>query len=460
MRPLPSPRDVHGILGAHVLADGESIVPDLARSRGSDLVDGRSGEVFLDFFTCYSTLPLGWNHPGLFDPDFLEELRRVSVNRPSNSDFATPEFAAFVDQFAKEALPPGYSRAFFIDGGALAVENALKAAFDWRIKKNRAAGRAGEVGTRVLHFRHAFHGRSGYTLSLTNTADPRKIALFPKFPWPRVTSPACAFPLEGENLAATIAAEGEALREIEAAFGERGEDIACILIEPIQGEGGDRHFRPEFLRALRRVADEKGCLLVYDEVQTGFFASGKRWCFEHFPGAEPDLVAFGKKAQICGFFSGPRIDEVPDNVLRESSRINSTWGGNLVDMVRCRRVLEIIREENLVENVRAAGEEGLALLREVSAEFPRLIHNVRGRGCLLAFDLPSPEAREEAFKRLYHKRLLALRCGTQSIRLRPALDVRPEALARAAGILAEVAREMSREAGLSTPARGQGLRLP
>ncbi|HET6204828.1 MAG TPA: L-lysine 6-transaminase [Planctomycetota bacterium] len=442
MRPLPSPKAVHDLLRPHILVDGEAIVPDLARCRGSDLVDGRSGDVFLDFFTCYSTLPLGWNHPALFERDFLDELVRAAVNKPSNSDFYTPEFAAFVDLFGKTVLPAGYERTFFVDGGALAVENALKAAFDWRVKKNRAAGTKGEAGTQVLHFRHAFHGRSGYTLSLTNTADPRKVALFPKFPWPRVSSPACAFPLEGENLARTVAAERSALEEIDAALSERGEDVACILIEPIQCEGGDRHFRGEFLRSLRGMADEKGCLLVYDEVQTGFFATGKRWCFEHFPGAEPDLVAFGKKAQVCGFFAGQRLEEVPDNVLRESSRINSTWGGNLVDMVRSRRVLEIVRDEGLAENAAAAGELGLALLRQVSAEFPRLLHNVRGRGCLLAFDLPTPEAREEMMKRLYRRRLLALRCGTHSIRLRPALDVRPEAIERGAKVLAEAAREM------------------
>jgi L-lysine 6-transaminase len=416
----------------HLLADGLELVPDLDRSRGVDLVDARTGETFLDYFTCFSTLPLGWNHPKLADRAFREELARVAVQKPSNSDFYTMEMAAFVEAFGREMVPAGYRHLFFIDGGALAVENALKAAFDWKVKKNRAAGQTGEVGTQVLHFRDAFHGRSGYTLSLTNTADPRKYALFPKFRWPRVSAPDSP---EGE---------GRTLEEIESAFAAHGDDIAAILVEPIQCEGGDRHFRGEFLRALRETATRHGGLLVFDEVQTGFFATGKRWCFEHF-GVEPDLVAFGKKSQICGVFAGTRIDEVPDNVFRESSRINSTWGGNLVDMVRCRRVLEIVREENLAENARRLGEALVAGLRELAREFPRRFSNPRGRGVIVAFDLPTTAQRDATLRRLYEGRLLALACGRVSIRFRPALDAPVESAARALGILSDVFRRTEPE---------------
>jgi len=428
MPPLVPPVDVRETVRRHLLADGLEVVPDLDRSRGVDLVDARSGETFLDYFTCFSTLPLGWNHPRLADPAFREELGRVAVQKPSNSDFYTREMAAFVEAFGREMLPEGYRHLFFIDGGALAVENALKAAFDWRIKKNRAAGQAGEVGTQVLHFRDAFHGRTGYTLSLTNTADPRKYALFPKFRWPRVSAPS------------TEAAEEQALAEIEAAFAEHGADVACLIVEPIQCEGGDRHFRGEFLRALRETTARHGCLLILDEVQTGFFATGKRWCFEHFEGVEPDLVAFGKKSQICGVFTGGRIDEVPNNVFRESSRINSTWGGNLVDMVRCRRVLEVVREEGLAENAARVGEALVRGLRDLAAEFPKTLSNPRGRGVLVAFDLPTTAQRDATLRALFERRLLTLACGRVSIRFRPALDAPLDSVPRALSLLSDALR--------------------
>src|SRR5262249_20793199 len=159
-------------------------------------------------------------------------------------------------------------RYFFIDGGALAVENALKAAMDWKVRKNLAAGR-GERGTAILHFEHAFHGRSGYTMSLTNT-DPRKTDYFAKFPWPRLPAPCIDFSLhEAEAKENVLARERRAEAEIQKIIARSGTDLAAVIIEPIQGEGGDNHFRAEWFRTLRRICDESDILLIFDEVQTG-----------------------------------------------------------------------------------------------------------------------------------------------------------------------------------------------
>jgi len=135
------------------------------------------------------------------------------------------------------AMPATLPHAFFIEGGALAVENTLKAAFDWKIRKNRTRGYREERGRQIVHFRQAFHGRSGYTLSLTNT-DPVKTDLFPKFAWPRVLNPAVRYPLNEENLARVIADEETSIGQIKQAFNENKDDIAAIIIEAIQGEGG------------------------------------------------------------------------------------------------------------------------------------------------------------------------------------------------------------------------------
>ena len=288
------------------------------------------------------------------------------------------------------------------------------------MRKNLAAGK-GERGTQIIHFREAFHGRSGYTLSLTNTADPRKHIYFAKFNWPRIVNPKLRFPVTGQVLQDDIAAEGQAIAEIEQAVRDNPDDIAALIIEPIQGEGGDNHFRPEFFAELRRLADEHDFLFIVDEVQTGMGATGKMWAIEHM-GVRPDIIAFGKKAQVCGIIAGTRVDEVPDNVFHVSSRINSTWGGNLVDMVRSQRYLEIIEEEYLLENAAQVGQillEGLTQLAEGSD----LIDNVRGRGMMIAFDLPDARTRDIFRGLLLENGLLALKCGERSIRFRPMLDL-------------------------------------
>jgi L-lysine 6-transaminase len=407
---------VHATLKRHMLADGMPIVFDLEKSRGPWLRDAITGEDYLDFFTCFASWPIGYNHPALFERDFLARLQAASVNNPSNADLYTTLQAEFVETFATQVTPAGFPHHFWVSGGALAVENALKTAFDWKARKI-GIERLGDDGASlaVLHFKSAFHGRSGYTLSLTNTV-PAKTALFPKFPWPRVHNPAIEFDLEGGIGNDVPAEEERAGREIEAAFEKHKDRIAAIIIEPMQGEGGDNHFRPEFLARLRKVADEKEALLVFDEVQTGFFGSGKPWMWQHH-GVAPDVVAFGKKTQVCGIYASPRVDEVEDNVFRVPSRINSTWGGNLADMVRCRKFIEIIRGEKLAENVARQGERFVQGLRGLARERGG-ITNVRGIGSLVAFTLESPEARKRMLDTLRSKRLLALASGERAIRFR------------------------------------------
>jgi len=318
------PKDVHDVLKRHMLVDGFPFVLDLEKSHGSYLHDAATGKEYLDFFTFFASSALGHNHPGLLEEDFYRELARVAVNKPSNSDLYTVQMAEFVETFARIAVPESMPNLFFISGGALAVENALKTAFDWKVRRNFAKGIKEEKGHKVIHFREAFHGRTGYTMSLTNT-DPTKTDYFPKFDWPRIENPKITFPLE-DHLDEVVAAEKRAIQAIEKVLSEEGDDIAAIIIEPIQGEGGDNHFRPEFFKELRRIADENEVILIFDEVQTGVGVTGKMWCHQHF-GVEPDIMAFGKKTQVCGIMASDKINEV-DSVFKVSSRINSTWGGN------------------------------------------------------------------------------------------------------------------------------------
>ena len=391
------PAQVHDLLAEHILADGYKVVLDLEKSHGAWLYDGLRGREYLDFFTCFSTCGLGYNHPKIDNQEFHRQILPAALNKPSNSDLYTVEMAQFVEAFSRAVPEPLRHHMFFIEGGALAVENALKTAFDWKVRRNRAAGK-GLKGHQVIHFRQAFHGRTGYTLSLTNTADPRKYEYFPLFDWPRIDNPTLSFPVTDEVLARVREGEAAAIEQIKQALVDNPDDIAALIIEPIQGEGGDNHFRGEFLQRLRELADEAEFLLIFDEVQTGFATTGKWWCFEHFD-VIPDIFAFGKKTQVCGICATRRIDEV-DSVFKVSSRINSTWGGNLVDMVRCRRYLEIIEEENLLDNATRVGAQLLEGLRALESSFPGKVTNARGRGMFAAFDLPSTEIRNESLRSL------------------------------------------------------------
>jgi L-lysine 6-transaminase len=245
---------------------------------------------------------------------------------------------------------------------------------------------------------------------------------------------------EAQRKENVIEREKRAEAEIQQIIARSGTDIAAIIIEPIQGEGGDNHFRPEWLRALRRLCDESDILLIFDEVQCGLGLTGKTWCCEHF-GVLPDLLAFGKKTQVCGVMAGPRLDEVEDNVFRLPSRINSTWGGNLTDMARSTHYLRIIEQENLVENAQEMGRFFLDELRRLAASQP-LLSGVRGRGLMIAFDLPDREARDEFYRGLFERGLLAIRCGERSIRVRPVLDIKQDVLQTALEMIHIQCRQM------------------
>ncbi|EEF59395.1 L-lysine 6-transaminase [Pedosphaera parvula] len=425
-------RDVIAELEKHILVDGFKIVIDLEKSRGSILVDAPSGREIVDLYSFYASTPVGYNHPYLSRPDVEADLLAAAKIKVANADMYSVQYATFVDTFARVMPLPPLNRFFFIEGGALAVENALKAAMDWKVRKNLAAG-LGERGTEIIHFERAFHGRTGYTMSLTNT-DPKKVQYFAKFPWPRISSPYIDYSLPAAQRA-QAAAEKEKLAEkqIREVIAQKGPDIAAIIIEPVQGEGGDNHFRTEWFKTLRSICDENDILLIFDEVQTGMGLTGKGWCCEHF-GVMPDLLSFGKKAQVCGIMAGPRLDEVKENVFRVPSRINSTWGGNFTDFVRSTHFLRIIEEEKLVENARLKGELFQSELQNLARKHP-VISAVRGRGLMLAFDLPNGTMRDAFWKGSYELGLLVVRCGDRSIRLRPVLDVKEDTIEAALRIM-------------------------
>jgi L-lysine 6-transaminase len=416
-----APDQVSETLSKHILADGFDLTYDMEKSQGTYIYDAKYNRTLLDFFTCFASVPLGYNHPKMVnDESFKHNLLQAALANPSNSDVYTQQYAEFVDTFSKHGIPDYLPHAFFIAGGALAVENAIKVAMDWKVQKNFTKGYKEERGFKVLHFEKAFHGRTGYTLSLTNTL-PDKTKWFAKFDWPRVSVPVVKFPLTGENLQLAIDTEQTSIAQIKQAFSDHKDDICAILVEPIQSEGGDNHLREAFLIELKKLADENDAFLIYDEVQTGVGLTGKFWCHQHYSEqARPDIIAFGKKMQVCGILVGNKVDQVEGNVFRVPSRINSTWGGNLVDMVRSSQILSIVAEDQLCDNAATVGQYLKDQLGVLANKYDKM-SNVRGRGLLCAFDFANKNMRDTFISQGLENNVMFLGCGNQTIRFRPAL---------------------------------------
>ena len=442
-----APDDVQDILAEHMLVRGMMpMVLAMDESQGVHLVDGRTGRTFVDFFGFYASSPLGMNHPKMRgNAAFMERLTDAALNKITNSDVRTQSLARFVKTFSRVGIPDELPYTFFISGGALAVENALKAAFDWKVRKNFEKGYRREMGRQVLHLDQAFHGRTGYTMSLTNTADPRKTMYYPKFDWPRILNPKLHFPLTEQEQARVAQEEKKALRQAKRHFHDRADDIACVILEPIQGEGGDNHFRPTFLQQLKDLAHENDALLVFDEVQTGVGITGDFWAHQTL-GVRPDLLAFGKKTQVCGMLAGKKLDEVGGHVFQTPGRINSTWGGNLVDMVRFDRILEVIEEDDLVAHAAEMGAHLQERLREIAEEHPAMT-NARGLGLMCAFDVPTPAFRGDFLARCYDEGVIILGCGTRSVRFRPPLTITADEIDEGLALLTRALEAVAAEHG-------------
>ena len=435
--------NVKKILSNNILADGFEPVIDLKKSHNSWLVDARNGDEYLDMFSMYASGAIGYNHPEILKNK--EMLFEVSLFKPTLSDIYSTHYADFLETFDRLAIPEYLKNAFFIEGGSLAVENALKIAFDWKVRKNLDRGIENK-GSKIIHFEQAFHGRSGYTLSLTNTSDPRKTMYFPKFDWPRVKNPKLEFPINDDNLKLVKENEKVSLDQIGRAFKDFKDDIAAIIIEPIQGEGGDNHFRSDFIKSLYDMSYENECLLIFDEVQTGIGITGKMWAHEHFilnkDIVKPDIISFGKKSQVCGVLAGDRVLSVKNNVFKESSRINSTFGGNLVDMVRFKIILDTIDKYSLLDNAKDNGDYLLNQIQSLESSFPGFVSNSRGLGLFCAFDLPSGIERDRVIAKAFENKLLILSSGDQTIRFRPHLTVSKEEIDIAISILSDSVREI------------------
>lgn len=400
-------------LGRYVVATPYPFVVDLSRCEGMWLatVDGQR---LFDWAGYFGSKLIGHNHPGLYAPAYVERLVRAANNKVANPDFLTPEcldYYRMLYRLAPEIMRSDRLEVYAVNSGAEAVENMMK----YLVAMHNAKGK-GATGRRFLYFDKAFHGRTVFALGVTQTIDPVATKDFRglggagniKVPFPAIDT--------DRSDEANARETEKALEQVEGALRLMADEIVGIIVEPIQGAGGQRLASSEFFRGLSELAHRHDVYLAFDEVQTGLGATGRMWGLDHFDlPYPPQAVASGKK-----FGNGVVFMREP---LSDIGVLDSTWGGSLADMVRVVREVEIVEEEGLIERAARNGERLAAGLRRLVEKHP-IASNVRGLGLYQGLSLDTPDRKAEAI-RVARERfdLLLLGAGARSIRTRPNLSV-------------------------------------
>ncbi len=405
----------------YVIYHGWPFVVDLEHCEGMTLatVDGQR---LFDWAGYYGSKLIGHNHPRLQEPDYLKTLARAANNKVANPDFLTREcldYYRLLHRLAPATMQGIETREVYaVNSGAEAVENMLKYLLSRHNAKRHEAGKpAGPSNRRFLYFDQAFHGRTVYALQVTQTLDPIATQDFHgltasgnvKVPFPAIDNDAP----ESENDARTR----QSLELIESVLQQTGDEMVGIIVEPIQGAGGQRAAQPAWFQGLSRLAHDYGVGLGVDEVQTSAGPTGTLFAIDQFdlPYA-PDAVAVGKKFALGALFMREPLPDI--------GVLDSTWGGGLSDMVRFCQEWRVVEDEGLVEGARGKGEQLADGLRALQGRFPTLIRNVRGMGLYQGFSLPDGGTRERLMDlALQEYDLLLLGAGADSIRTRPNLSV-------------------------------------
>jgi L-lysine 6-transaminase len=405
-------------LSRYVIATPYPFAIDLEHSEGMWLatVDGQR---LFDWVGYYGSKLIGHNHPGLYDPAYTKRLLIAANNKVANPDFLTKEcleYYRLLYRLAPASMQNSRLEVYAVNSGAEAVENMMKYLVA-KFNQKQDSNARGSAGRRFIYFDHAFHGRTVYALGVTQTVDPVATRDFHG-----LTSGGnlkVAFPAFDNDLPLAKNQElvTSALDGVESVLKFMSDEVVAIIVEPIQGAGGHRTAMPAFFQGLSELAHRYGIYLAFDEVQTGLGATGKMWGIDHFDlPYPPQAVAAGKKFGNGAVYMLEPLDDV--------GVLDSTWGGNLADMVRVVREIEIVEAEGLINQAEVNGrrlEEGLQKL--VDKYYP-IVKNVRGLGLYQGFTLDTPSRKTELIQICRDRfGLLLLGAGKQSIRTRPNLSV-------------------------------------
>jgi 4-aminobutyrate aminotransferase/(S)-3-amino-2-methylpropionate transaminase len=400
---------------------------DARRSRGNYAVDV-DGNTLLDVYGHIACVPLGYNHKALVDAWTSERFAWLASFRPALGIAPPPEWVDLVEGPFMRCAPRGHECVMTVATGAEAVENALKAAFAWKARRRRgSAGWSPEDWVSVMHnrqsginelkvisFEGGFHGRTLGALSATRSKAIHKLD-FPAFDWPVVPFPSNRFPL-ADHIDKNRAAEARSLQMLEDTLRCEQGTVAAVIVEPIQGEGGDRHASAEFFRALRTLTTQYEAAFIVDEVQTGLGATGTFWAHEQWHLEEPpDIVTWSKKFQLGGLHL--RRDFMP----AEPWRLFNTFLGDPLRAAQAEVILDVVQRDQLVAHTRRTGEKLVSALASLTAQFPALFSEPRGAGTFAAIDVCDAASRDRLLHEARQRGLEAGGSGERSVRFRPAL---------------------------------------
>ncbi|MEQ1501437.1 MAG: aminotransferase class III-fold pyridoxal phosphate-dependent enzyme [Myxococcota bacterium] len=427
--PIPGPRS-EALRARHLQhQDARPIhyYQDARASRGNYAVDV-DGNVLLDVYGHIACVPIGYNPPAMTDALASGRLDWALGWRPALGVAPPPEWVDLVEGVFAAVAPGGLPRLLTVNSGAEAVENAIKAAFAW--KAGRIRGGAGwtdddlarvmdnrQRGIRelkVLSFEGSFHGRSLGALSATRSKPIHKLD-FPAFDWPVVPFPANRFPLDA-NADHNRELEARVLQQVHDVLLREHGAVAAVIVEPIQGEGGDRHASPAFFRELRALCSRFAAAMIVDEVQTAVGATGTFWAHTQWGLTEPpDAVTWSKKFQLGGVHLRPELEPA------QPLRLYNTFLGDPFRAAQFGIIHDVIVRDRLIDHTRAVGARLVAGLEGLCERHPAVYGQARGLGTFAAIDAPDGPTRDRLVHGLRQAGVEAGGSGDRSIRFRPAL---------------------------------------
>ncbi|MBU0686390.1 MAG: aminotransferase class III-fold pyridoxal phosphate-dependent enzyme [Candidatus Margulisbacteria bacterium] len=391
---------------------------DFEKSHDSYIYDKNTKKFFLDFFGLYASLPLGYNHEIFQDPGFREELNRIAAVKVTNCEVISDEAQEFLKEFSSHAAMNKFKYFHFCCTGALAIESAIKTAIDQK----------GSDKPQIISLKESFHGINGYGGFVTDRFNPVSARLngFPDLGWKKIHNPKFIYKDNKVDEEGALRGLEQFVAELQMCIDKYGENnIAGLLVEPVQCTYGDNYFPQEFFKIIRSFCDKHNICLIFDEIQTGFGTTGKMWYFQHL-GIEPDIVAFGKKVQVAGIMCKPNYSKI----FKTPIRLEVTWDGNVMDMVRGKYVLRAYEKYNILKNVNERSRQLLEGLKDIDR-----IKNLRSIGLLFAFDFDTELERNRCFNRMLEKGFLCNKTRDKSIRLRPNLNVSSDEINKAIAII-------------------------